>query len=200
MADEQDNRSLIGQKQIRQEVILSRIEQLSDVEDRLGFVYVGEKKWLADRLAGDAELSYGDWVFRQLNEIVFPKGLDRRESGITMSLGECFTGYTEDTSPFWRPTELIDSIIRFEYVDLWMPVLGAALSELQLCQAFESLHDIAYHLYNAGLLYSHLYDELTFRSLAIDVDGRGWNVDLLNDYGSVGLAKFVGRDIRPLGE
>ncbi|MEQ8785384.1 MAG: hypothetical protein RIC55_03760 [Pirellulaceae bacterium] len=197
MADEQDSRSLIGQEQIRQEQVLRRIKELSDLEDHLGFVYVGEKRWLADRLAGDAERSYGDWVLRQLDEFVFPGGLERRDSGI--GLGECWTGYTEDTNLIWRPPELAGSIIKVRYLRLWMPARSAAPEEPQLCQAFEALHDLAYYLRDAELLYEHLYEELTLSSIIID-DKREWHLSLLNDYGSVGGAMFVGREVQPLRE
>ncbi|QDU07535.1 hypothetical protein [Gimesia aquarii] len=187
--EEASHGTLIGQSGILLPKLNDRLKYLASAEDRDGFVYFGERKWLESCLV-NGEITYSTWVLYQLNE-VFQNGLLK---DFEDTLGICWGGYTENVSQFWLPHELTSSLIQFDNIKLLIPGDESGPKPSRLCEAFEILHNLAYYLNNASVRY---HETVFLDEIVIQDREKLWRIDLLNDYGSVGSVEFVGQEIEP---
>ena len=109
------------------------------------------------------------------------------------TLGECWHGYTENLSPFWRPRELSDAWIRINDIDLSLPGDESVPDEEALCEAFRILHNLAYYLHNVPHQDSR---PVTLDRITVERETGYWFVDVISDYGSVWSVEFFGDEVR----
>lgn len=178
--------SLIHAGKIAQRNKVSRLEELSDYEQRFGFVYVGEKQWLISLDVNHDDIKYSDWVWTQLTDIVFPDGLvfERDETS-----GPYWKGYTEELSSLMLFANLSGKSVQIDNIQLLIPGNASAPNETKLCHAFEILHNISYYLYICAGRYTN---KVFLDQIVLDNEQGLWHMDMINDFGSIGTAEFNG--------
>lgn len=192
LEDSQAAASLIGHVTIEPSDIEARLASLRHYETSLGFVYFGERRWLEDRFNSGTDKTYAVWAAGELERAVFPGGFVREEDPMH---GSCWRGESNDPRLFWTVPEL-SSPIGLYCVVVLIRNADEEPPHFEAGRVFEVLHDLAYHLHNAGRTRTFAdAGDVGLDTLVFSPQQSRWEMFLGNEWGSIGAFDFDGREV-----
>lgn len=173
-----------------------RAEALGELEKRFGFVYLGERRWLSERLGGQHVLGYTKWAAEQFLRC-FDGGLVPANQDWQTDPRFHWHGYTQDVSFLWLPPSLVPAGLDVSYVSMWFPGEVVFPEPERLAHGYEILHNLAYYLYlfdlwAPGVLRSCPHG---LHDITIPPESEPWEMLLISEYGAGWGCQFAGHRI-----
>lgn len=184
---ELETNSMIQQSNCSTAQIQERVAELLRYEEKFGFVYFGEKKWLESCQCEGFKKSYPEWVFQRLNGLIFSDGLTiaQAEVGCEESNKDVvyWHGYTEDLFFHVSFNELPCEPLIIDNLSLFVPGNGLSPDLNCTTRAFHLLHYLSYFLHMAGQRLSKCDCDFALDEIVLFDEGHRWVIAVITEYG-----------------
>lgn len=193
-------RSLTSRTSFTRDEANHRSEALGELEERLGFVYLGERRWLNEWLSGKHVQGYIGWAAEQFLRC-FDGGLVPADPDWRVGSRFHWHGYTQDVSFLWLPPSLVPADLDVSYVSVSFPGEVVFPEPERLAHGFEILHNLAYYLFLFGLWAPGALRDCPhgLHDITIPPGSEPWELILISEYGAGWGCQFVGhRIVSPL--
>lgn len=117
--------------------------------------------------------------------------LHRFPEEFTQDKDENWRAYTEELAAIWLPEELNAAVV-VDNVMLVVPGNEDGPLDIKLRDAFESLHNLAYHLAQSSW---NRADNVSLDEIVVHNAEHRWDLWFINEYGSVGRMELQNGEV-----